>query len=265
MDSKGIGYGHLVMYIGVGVIAIGSMIFIIKKYFGKKKEAKYIEFDKKIKDLPPLKQSSGKLLADSVHSLMVVVKEESQKSINTLLKSFVRERRKLLRDNEFSHYLEVCQEYLDSQSEIEEEYLVRALRKLKIEREDFEESIEENGLPEVSTESISKKALETEGDKAVMPSLTKERTKEIFISIVNLENKEKSKYVKLFEELEEITKVLDQRTAAAVKLGIKNLIMCDILNIEYNITEEQLAEAIQEFKINEDPDIMAMQETIKMN
>lgn len=246
-----------ILMIAGGVIGAGVLAYLYGSYEKKRKE-KYAEFDKKIKELHSLRLPNGKINVEAVMKLMTYTKEYAEKGFKEAVKSLARERRKILNDNDFTEYLEVCQECLELQREVEEEYMTRALDKLGMEKEEFEEEAAQ--LPQEAMESMMARQGQPKLDEDISlpPNLNKARTKAIFKEINSIEDKNNEKYRELFEEIENVVKGMDQMSGMAVRMGISQFVESDILYNEHHITTEQLTKAMQVYQIVKDPEILGL-------
>ena len=240
-----------------GVIGLGTLAYFYEAW-NKKTKKKYIDFDKKVKSMKTLRGADGNFQPQAVAKLVTYVNEESEKEFARASQTLARQRRKVLKENDYDEYLELAQESLDLQKEIEEEYLKRALDKLGVEREEYEEELAK--LPPQTLQMImaSKSAPKPTEGVALHRSLTKSRTKEIFLEITRLQERANEKWKDLFDKLEALVGTMDQMTGGGIMMGVMQLLVTDILQCEYGVSEEQYTAALQQHRIMEDPEIVRM-------
>ena len=246
-----------VLLVTAGVIGLGALAYFYD-ILHKRGKKKYIEFDKKVKELKTIREANGTFSVQAVAKLVTFVSEESEKEFERSSKSLVRQRRKQLKEENYEDYLEIAQECFELQRETEEEYLKRALDKLGIERDEYEEELAK--LPPQTMQAImaNKGAAKSAENVAIPYSLTKAKTKEIFMEITSLQQRSNEKWKPLFEKMEAKIASMDQMTGGAVMMGIMQFLVTDILYNEYKVSEEQYTAALQKHRIMEDPDIVRM-------
>lgn len=237
-----------------GVVAAGTVAYLYD-WWNKSSKRKYVDFDKKIKDLKTIRDPKGELNVQAVTRLMTYVNEESEKEFNRAAQSLQRQRRMHLKSEDYDEYLEVAQECLELQREVEEEYLQRALGKLGVDRDEYEEELTK--MPPQALQMImANKGAKPMENVEVPYHLTKGKTKEIFYELSSLQDRSNDKWKPLFEKLEALVLTMDQMTAGSMMMGIMQYLSGDILHNNYDITEEEYAAALQQYKTMEDPEIV---------
>ena len=161
-------------------------------------------------------------------------------------------------DKDFEDYLETAEECLEIQAEIREEFLKMALSKLGIEREEFEE--EKNKLPPQMQQILAmNKSLKPQTDPAFLPQgLSRAKTKEIFLETMSLQDRDNEEWKELYLKIDEYATGMGQVDAMEFAGGITQLLLVDILQIKYKVTEEQYSAAVQKYQIAKDPEIRSI-------
>jgi hypothetical protein len=240
-----------------GVVGMGVLAYLYDS-FKKKSKRRYIELGKKVKALGSIKEANGRYSISALTKLMSYVNEEGEKEIAKSLQPLVRERRKALKDHDFDEYLELAQEYFDHEKAVEEEFLGYALYKLGIDREEYEEELM-NIPPETLQTLMQNKMAAKSGEGVEVPyTLTKQKTKNIFLEVTSIQEGSNEQWKDLFAKLEELKARLDRMMADSLTLAIMTYMVGDILNNEYNITEEQFAKAMEKHNIMQDKEICSL-------
>jgi len=239
-----------------GVLGLGTLAYLYDIWHKKSKE-KYTNLDKKLKALKTLRvPGTNNFNTDALTKFITYVTEESEKEFIKAGEGVANERRTLLKHLEYEEYFEVCQDSLDLQKEIEEDFLKRALDKMGVEREEYEEELQK--LPPQTLQMImANKGAPKSGEGVKVPyKLDKAKTKKIFLEITSLQDRTNEKYKDLFEKLEEVAKKMDQMAGGQFVMGVMQLLVTDILWNDYKVKEEEYSAALQLHHIMEDPEIV---------
>ncbi len=240
-----------------GLVGLGALAYFYDQWH-KKGKKKYIEFDKRIKEIKTLRDPRGQFSIPAVTKMVSLISSESEKEFQRSTQSVIRLRRKQLKEANYDGYLETAQECADTMKEVEDGYLKRALDKLGLEREEYEEELSK--MPPQALQMImAGRAAPKSGEDVPLPyTLNKFKTKEIFMEITSLQDKTNAKWKELLEKIETLIASMDQMAANETMMVLMQFLVSDILFVEYKITDDQYSAALQKFRIMEDPEIARM-------